>query len=169
MGMPKSLTVLIDSREKLPLLFPARLVHYDAHGRGALVDIVTDRATLAAGDYALRGYEAAGLVERKGSAQEVIGNLLTRDRRRATVAFRRLVAQTRRPALLLDFPVSEWFPTTPDKDHGLALCELMRLASVEGLTVLLTGKARAPTPRRRVGELVLRFLVAAAFEGDPRA
>lgn len=56
------LRILVDSREQHPLTFPN-------------LPVTTERVTLSCGDYSLPGWEDRVCLERKGSLDELVGNL----------------------------------------------------------------------------------------------
>lgn len=152
-------TVLVDTREQLPLLFP-RTIKVD--GKGRLIQV--QKVRLEAGDYALKGAEHAVIIERKGSASEVCKNMLDLDdRRRQLAAFDRLAAACRLPILLLEgtpghlLSESRYAP-----DPGRAFDALVRELMRRGIHLWLVGQCKLPARRRLVGELCLRLLLAGA-------
>ena len=82
-------TILIDTREKLPLLFPKTIALGDR-----LVDLKTRRVRLSTGDYQLDSTREEGVVvERKRNLEELASNF-TRDWPRFRRALDRLAECT---------------------------------------------------------------------------
>ena len=106
---PTSLTVIVDTREKCPLIFPANIELPICPDRIVNVPVSVARQTMNAGDYTLYvdgiSHETTVLVERKGSALELANNLLPGpDSARQDRSFQRLASQCTYPILLLEFP-----------------------------------------------------------------
>ena len=74
--LPSVVTLLIDSREQIPLLFPSSVFIEVPVRVLRRVKIETKTVSLPYGDYILRGYEHVACVERKRSALELSKNLL---------------------------------------------------------------------------------------------
>lgn len=110
-------TVLIDTREQLPLDFQGMLA--DARDGGGPLVVETRRATLGQGDYSIEGYEGRISVERK-SAADLFSTLgQGRDRfereleRLATLEFAAVVVEAQWSEVLTDPPrYSELNPKT---------------------------------------------------------
>lgn len=83
------LTIVTDSREKQPILFPPRMEWTDLKMRRHILELNSVTKTLEAGDYHLEGYEHITAIERKGSIEEIKNNLIGSDRRRASRALTR--------------------------------------------------------------------------------
>ena len=175
MPTPKGVTLLIDTREKRPLLFPERVLYYDRDKKPHLVRVDTARLSLRTGDYALEGYADRALVERKGSVRELCDNLLTGDRRRALSSLHRLAFGGTKSALLIEAKLSDFHPADPQlTGPPQALCELLRLASDYHIDLFFCGPLRAASTRRKLGTTVACWLIANVFDppqprGDPHA
>lgn len=102
--LPHDLTILIDDREKRPLQFPG--VHEfsssDTRPSTSKIKVHTERARLPEGDYAIKGYEECGLVERKLDAKELYQNLCSKDSERFHKAIARLRDATRHPLIVVE-------------------------------------------------------------------
>lgn len=164
---PKEATIIIDSREQIPLLFPATIVIYDPGGTPKLVRLSTVKEALPTGDYALKGHEGSGLVERKGSVAELARNLLpgSSDRRRALTALRRLANACRYPLILLDVHLRDFHP----RDVHLTqprhtLCELIRVLGGLGVPFWMIGGAKSAGSRRMMGGTVATYLLETAYD-----
>lgn len=163
------ITVLIDTRERRPLFFPDRFEWFPVRGgRGTIVRVKSVRKRLSEGDYALKGFEDACLVERKGSMRELQTNLLGDDYTRSEAAFGRLASACRTPYLLLDFGVSEALKNSKYVEYAPTLDALMKLIVRYNLNVLWAGNCKTHQSRRRLGELVLRTLLTYALHGEPQ-
>lgn len=97
-----TLTVVVDSREKNPLLFSNSFEWTDQRMKSRIVQVKTEVETVDAGDYYLRGYEDVVRIERKGSIAEVQQNLFGGDRGRAMRAFKKFQDSCEYPYLLID-------------------------------------------------------------------
>lgn len=172
MRVPHKITIIKDSNEQYPLLFPEHIEWYQYRDNSdpGLITITVEKRRLSEGDYALAGYEHLGLVERKGAITEIAGNMLSDDYSRARSAFERLAEACLHPYLLLDvtvpemFKKSRWCPTP-----RAAIDALLSLVNELGIRVILSGNCRADATRRQLGEFVVRLLLSHALraENDP--
>lgn len=120
-----------------------------------------------AGDYHLEGYEGVCRVERKGSLGELANNLLSDDYERALKAFEKFTASTENPYLLVECTPSELQRETRwTKQPERILDALMSLVERLKLRLLLVGSCKTAKQKRVVGELVLRLMMAHAFQGE---
>lgn len=167
--MKNELTILVDSREKKPLPFPEHLPSLrsdlPALSRSSRTfRLKLEKTTLVTGDYALKGYEAACLIERKGSLAEVAGNCLTADgRRKFTAAMDRLKEACFYPYLLLEGNLLETMTPSKDlPDPWNAVDALHRILLERNIGLILL-----PNPtmnaRRAVAEWAVRLLVNSAL------
>lgn len=163
---PRSVTVEIDDREKYPVLFPPYVRWFDLDGRPHLIRVETTRRRLAVGDYRLASAPEGCVVERKGSLEELAGNLLTRDRRRCLSALLRLVRGCRQPVLLLDFSL----PSALNVDGGSGpdpwqvASVLFHQVSSLGLQVFSCGACRGDGIRTRLGASLVMMMLAHAMQ-----
>lgn len=161
MLVPRTITVLVDSREKKPLLFPESIEwHESRFGPPHRIHVRTVGATLKAGDYAIDGHEPTVLVERKCGLRELGTNFLSDDWARAQRAFERLAASTKTAYLLLDgSPADLWTPRphlNPTQIFDALIETVVRLR----LRLWYGGCARLPRTRRVLGEQVVRVMLA---------
>lgn len=162
---PKRLIVLIDKREKLPILFPASLKFWPDRGlHPEIIPIRTKRITMDAGDYALKGFERTCIIERKGSVRELHQNLLTKDWTRCEEAFNRLAGATADPYLLLEIPSAEFLRVSKEVPHPERVFDILtRLVHDYGFRLWFTGNCRHPRTRRALGEQMIRVMLAHAL------
>jgi len=169
----KRITVLVDSREQTPLLFPENMLWWPARAsRPEHIRVVTKTTKMDTADYALDGYEHITLVERKGSMRELQGNLFTADYKRACAAFERLSEACTFPYLLLDIPDVEYrkvtkFVPTPDRVFDAMAWVMHRY----GIRLWAVGDCKSGPQRRRVGDQLIRVLMAHCFHdewGEPQ-
>jgi len=170
---PRSVTVLVDKREKRPLLFPATIQWFpDRSSHEHLIHVKEKVVRLDAGDYALEGHDAAG-IERKATVDEIHKNLFTKDRKRAMSAFERFAKAFEVPYLLIEgSPAELWRPTRNVDQPAKVFDEMVRVATDLGFRLWFAGGCKSPDQRRRLGEVVLHVLVNHAFgrpPGDPTA
>lgn len=158
-------TVLVDTREKRPLKFPATIKWYrNRAAKGKVLLVRTASRTLVAGDYALEGYEETCIVERKGSLTELSNNLLGDDFSRADTAFRRLGDATAHPYLLLECSPAEL--RTKSKyvhEPGRVVDALCATLERYNFRLILCGRCNTIVQKRTVGEMILRLMLAHAY------
>jgi len=161
-SIPKQVTMLIDSREKLPLLFPG-VLHYHAdyssntHG---LVHVKTTTRKLKTGDYYLQGHRSACILERKASPEEIHANLVRSGRRKFLLALDRLQAATNHPYLLLDASPAQMLKHSPwVEDPTWALNQLYRECTLRNIPILWVGNAQARSTRMAMGSVLLQIML----------
>lgn len=167
----QSVTVLVDTREQRPFLFPETLALWQPReaGRAPKADIVkvaVKKVRLDAGDYCLEGAESVAIFERKSGIVELIGNTLSDDRPRFLRALHKLAKACDYPYLFVEELPPKWW--TPGGDVPMSY-GLEAMQAVDELLYHLTrldirlwwGSSfnKNPSRRRRVGELVLRTLI----------
>lgn len=150
----QTLTILQDTREQVPLLFPSTL---SIGGRRYRIHV--KKKKLDAGDYALEGTNTA-IIERKASIRELFKNLVTDDKRRTKKAFDRLCKATSNPILLLEGSPGDLLADKNVYNSGAVLQKLLDECAERGISIIFVGKCRYPARRRQVGELVIRTLAA---------
>ena len=168
---PSRVTVVVDTREKTPLLFPNYFWHYSYVGqRPRKIGITAVKKALPEGDYLLKDWELddgkhPAIVERKGSWGEIHQNLLTQDRERAAKAFRRLCEATDHPYLLIEERFSACWKA---KDHipnpEMVMDRLMNEVAARNLRLIWLPGLNTVKIRRRAGEAVVRILLAHAMK-----
>jgi ERCC4-type nuclease len=162
-----AVTVLVDSREKKPLPFPAHVVVGKKGGKGTTtIAVRTVVSKLNTGDYVLSGHETGTIIERKGSLMEVCQNVRRGDRKRFLAALDRVAEEAARPVLFLEGTPAD-LARAEHRDPTLrgGLDELMRLCLERDVHFLLLP-ARTPGNRRAAGEFLLRMLIAGATHAD---
>jgi ERCC4-type nuclease len=160
------LTLLVDSREKQPLMFPANLKVYDPSTRSRrVVRLTTVRRALDYGDYCLENLDSVVCIERKGGPAELAGNLLSRDAARQGRALGRLVGSCRFPTLLVEASPQKFMEaSTQVPDPELLANRLWNLVAQLGLRLLWVPKCMAGSTRRRLGAFVAHYLYSTAAQ-----
>lgn len=174
MSHSKTITVLIDSREKENrLLFPETLALWSIRGAGrkpkaSIVRVKEEVATLDAGDYCLLGDESLAIVETKFDIGELILNTLTADRPRFLRALERLASACKFPYLYVHRLPSPWWRSDNCNLEVVQAVDIL-LSHLTRLNIRLwwgNNTACLPLSRRRVGELILRILLAHRMENS---
>jgi len=163
--IPTEITVLIDSREKIPMLFPSivHISHPELVYRQLPIQVETKRKHLDFGDYAIKGYEKVCVFERKASQLEIYKNLNeSHDRIRQAKAFRKLVSGCEFPYLLVEASPGELLRAHPKVKHPELICHRLGLALAKyGLHALfIPWKSRTPSTRRSIGTLMIHIMLA---------
>lgn len=166
--MVKEITVLVDTREKRPLVFPDRIAVCDM-GKTRWITVHTKKECLPAGDYAIQ--EAPGLcgVERKGSARELWNNLIGSDAERQSRAFWNLSRAVEHPYLLVHTSAADLLTSSehvPEPEWFID--RLMRAVSRFGFSLLLVPNGSSPAAKRIAGTLVAHLFVGMLEESEWR-
>lgn len=118
------------------------------------------------GDYALKGYEYACIIERKGAMTELSANLCSKDYKRSHAALLRLSEETEHPYLMLEETPAGMLPShypsarpTPDRVCDAFLREVCSLK----LSLIFVGRARSPGNRRKLGHFMLKIMLGHAL------
>jgi len=167
-------TILIDKREKKPLVFPAALEILDPRAlpteqKAITVRLKTRAETLKTADYALADSpcncyalsERSVIVETKRSIDEIAANCLSLSKRRNFVAqLTRMSESWRRPHLIVEGGLPTLSTTYPSSkvNPALALDALQRLCLEYGVT-LIPIPGSTPAARRRTADYVARLLI----------
>jgi len=156
---PRSITILIDNREKNPLLFPNTLTVYRAN-RPYTIILNQESRHLSAGDYTLKDYPLVG-VERKASFTELAQNFCTRDWPRQQRALHRLTETYSYPLLLLEVSPatllrSSLYTAIPPTKM---LSRLFAYAHSIHLPLWVINKTHSITQRYNIGTLVAYLLI----------
>ena len=154
-------TILIDSREQLPLPFPGTVVV-----DGTRYSLTGKVVTRHEGDYALKGYEDCCIVERKYSARELLKNLFDpKDGKRQAKALTRLCSACELPVLVLEAtPALLLRPSRGVKDpSGLPLGLVRMLHRFDNLHLVFAPTFGSARNRQLTGELVASLLIASAI------
>jgi hypothetical protein len=159
--IPQKVTVLIDSREKQPLLFPSWIEwHGDLTSGTHQIQILTKIVTLDAGDYTLEGYEDICIIETKRSLRELCNNVGTEWPRACKALYKLSKA--------CDYPYVVWELTASDcmrkskhvPDPGLIIDRWMHAITRLDLRLMWVGNSLAPGPRRKLGGQLVRLMLA---------
>lgn len=165
---PKKLTVLVDSREQFPLLFPATVLWFPTRSSRPfyMIHIATRVERMDTADYALDGYEDTCMIERKGAQSELATNLCSKDYARAHAAFKRLAEETTHPYIVLEetpagmFPMERPSRPNPDRVMDAFIREVCTLK----IPLIFAGRARSPGHRRKLGHFILKIMLYHAME-----
>ncbi len=169
--MDRDYTLIVDTREKKPLIFPANLRVLSSSAppyqvKTNLIRVHTKKEKLETGDYLLRGYETVTMIERKGSLREVATNCLNRnDRTRFIKCLQRMKDACSEPILLLEgTPLETLRKSQHVPEPGAAVDALMRLLTEYEIKLLLLPTASS-SQRRATGEWAARLLINGAIHG----
>jgi len=163
-----SWTIIVDSREKIPLPIPKHLVilkdttsFWSRTMQTVKINVQTQ--ALKTGDYILVGQENNICIERKGRLREVVTNCMTKDRKRFVAELERLNEEFHRPILFLEgspYDFNRELKKKPELQGGLdALMRLLNQYNIE----LLVLPATTAHHRRAAGEWVARTLINGAL------
>ena len=165
--MQRKFVVIQDTREKLPLLLPKRLVMLDdtvpaPEKKMVTVELHTVRQKLQTGDYVLSGSESTCIIERKGSLLEISKNLFDKkDRERFVRELVRLREETTHPVLVLEGSPAQLLDS---REGSIAVDALIRLLQEYGVELLLLPSG-ITKHRRALGEWVARLLINRTLHG----
>lgn len=165
--MQRKFVVIQDTREKLPLLLPKRLVMLDdtvpaPEKKAITVELHTVRQKLPTGDYVLSGSESTCIIERKGSLLEISKNVLDKkDRERFVRELVRLREETSHPVLVLEGSPAQLLDS---REGSIAVDALIRLLQEYGVELLLLPSG-ITKHRRALGEWVARLLINRTLHG----
>jgi hypothetical protein len=159
--IPNEITILIDSREKHKLLFPSWItLYFDRIGKIQPVHIETKVSRMVAGDYAIEGYEDVCLIETKRSLRELHSNIGPGSWPRVCKALKRL-SKCQYPYLVLEMTPSELFQKSIHVENPeLVFDRWMRIVAQFDLHLMIVGGSKMPGPRRKLGEQLVRLMIA---------
>lgn len=175
--IPNRITVLIDSREKVPFLFP-RTLGWRKDRTGTTHEIIVDTRVvpLMCGDYCLefptgviRDRECS--IERKYSARELYNNLFTKDWSRASHSFEKLhkirPEGPPRGARYLIIEASLTDMATYERRHdlpsGILMDRVVQVAELYGLHLWVAPGYKTAERRIMLGEALLRIMLGHVF------
>lgn len=160
--IPSEVTVIIDSRERTPLLFPGWIDWWvDRTSEVRPIEVKTKRMVMPAGDYTLEGHDDVCIIETKRSMRELHSNVCTKEWTRVARALSRLVDSCKYPYLVLELTPSEMFRESQHVPNPRQVFSLwMQIAARLDLRVMFVGGATNPGPRRKLGEQLLRLMLA---------
>lgn len=174
--LPEQLTVLIDTREKYPLLFPSSVrVEVPPTFSTRLIPVITQTRTLKTGDYQIAELSDTAIVERKAGQNELIHNLADhKDSIRQAKAFKRLSQACRWPILLVEAHHHSFYSpsSVPNlkaklKHHELIVQRLFSAAVRFGLHPLFIPPPNSPARRRQLGCFILQYIIAVHLNTAP--
>ncbi|KKM95679.1 hypothetical protein LCGC14_1185820 [marine sediment metagenome] len=175
-GIPDKITVQIDTREQIRMLFPVtvKIGHPELSFREIPIAVETEVAKLDMGDYRLAEFPNYCVIERKASQLELFKNLNDSDDRiRQAKAFRKLKAGCRYPCLLVEASPAALLANGPHIKHSELIVHRLSLAIAKyGFQALfIPWKTRNPDVRRKIGtlmvHLMLGFVLQEKFDVPP--
>ena len=163
----ESITVLVDTREQYPLLFPAHITiekRVRDKRQQLRIPVKVKKQKLDYGDYALEGYEHCCIFERKSGTWELTTNLYNdKDMIRACKAFKRLADNCVFPYLILESTPSQLLKGKIQNNSKAPESLMYRLASVIAkyrLSAMWVPKPSSSTAKRDIGTAVLHIMLA---------
>jgi len=167
--IPNLITVQIDTREQVPMLFPdiIHIGHPEVTHISIPVAVKQERHKLDFGDYRLAEYPDLCVIERKASQLEIYKNLNeSHDRIRQAKAFRKLMAGCKYPYLMVEASPAELLKAgTICKNPEITVHRLALALAKYGLQALFVPwKSRSPGTRRKVGTLMLHLMLGYALQ-----
>ena len=167
--MQKEIVILVDDREKKPLLFPSTIVMLNPHQpptskKQVTVRIAAQKCRLETADYLIQGDDSVGGIERKGSISEIAQNCLTKDGRRKFLdCLKRLKDNFKYPILLFEGEIHKVQSARihipgPKFNPGIAVDALMRLTLEYEVPIYLMP-CTTIAQRRATGEWAARLLI----------
>lgn len=163
-SIPDRITMLIDTREKYPLMFPdfVRISHPELTFKEIPIKVETKKVALPYGDYALEGYESVCAVERKATQLELFKNLNhSVDRIRQSKAFRKLSTSCEYPYILIEASPAELLANNPKiKNPEIIVHRIgLALAKYNLRAIFLPWRSRSADVRRKVGTLITHIML----------
>lgn len=167
--IPTEVTVQIDTREQVPMLFPSivKIGHPELTYKDIPIEVKTERVALDFGDYRLKEYPDLCVVERKATALEIYKNLNDSfDRIRQAKSFRKLMAGCKYPYLLVEASPAELLSDDPHiKEPELLVHRLaLAIAKYNFRALFIPWKSRDPNTRRKVGTLLVHLMLGCALQ-----
>lgn len=167
-SIPNIVTVQVDTREQIPLLFPAMIQvgHPELTYLTLPVAVQVENTKLDFGDYRLKEYPDLCVVERKATQLELYKNLNeSHDRIRQAKAFRKLMCGCKHPYILVEASPAELLSSDPlIKQPELVVHRLSLALAKYGLqAIFLPWKSRSPDVRRKVGTFLVHLMLGHAL------
>lgn len=156
--------VVVDSREKNPLLFPKTMLWTTKFGRfgdPAVTEefgIEVHTETLDFADYIVQHQGHIVAVERKGSLAELQQNLFSKDVRRFRRAVKRLKDSTKHPFFLLDIGWRDLAEDRYVEQPSKVRDGFYQFAASEGIPVLWGGNAHSVPDREQLGLQIVTLM-----------
>lgn len=162
--IPNKITVQIDTREQIPLLFPdmIQIGHPELTYKSIPIAVQVERIKLDFGDYRLKEYPTVCVVERKASQLEIWKNLNeSHDRIRQAKAFRKLTSGCQCPYLLVEASAAELLSNNVHVKQAELVCHrlALALAKYDLRLLFIPWKSRNPNTRRKVGVFLLHLML----------
>ena len=166
--MKRTLTVIVDSREKQPWPFPVHFARYDhALGQRVLHEISTKKAELEFGDYILEEAPRGCVIERKKNLRELLTNC-TNPRRRANFVteLERLRERCAHPVLVLEGDLHDLSTGPGSETEKISARDAFLGLMMEYGIPWVTVRSRTRDQRRSTGMWALALLLAGAKHGS---
>ena len=162
--IPNKVTVQIDTREQLPMLFPSsiKIGHPELTYRELPIAVEVEREKLDFGDYRLKEFPKCCVIERKASQLELFKNLNdSKDRIRQAKSFRKLASGCKFPYLLVEASATALLSPNPHiKNKELVIHRLSLAIAKYGFQALFVPwRSRNPRARRTVGTLMVHLML----------
>lgn len=167
--IPNLITVQVDTREQIPLLFPSmiQIGHPELTFRNVLIAVQIEKIKLDFGDYRLKEYPTMCVVERKASQLEIFKNINdSQDRIRQAKAFRKLATGCRYPYLLVEASPAELLSSNPLVKQPELICHRLAIAiaKYKFQALFIPWKSRNPGIRRKVGTFLTHLMLGCVLE-----
>jgi ERCC4-type nuclease len=166
--IPARITVEIDTRERIPIKFPAtiKIVHPDKPLERLLIEVKTKRVKLEYGDYRLSEYPDCCVIERKAGQRELLKNIFNpKDAVRQAKSFRKL-SQCEFPYLLFELSPEQMLRHTEHvRDPEALMHKLSLVCAKYGFHVLwMPWRTRRTTyARRQLGVFLTHLMLSCAL------
>ena len=169
--IPKKITVIVDTREIYPILFPGTVavVDPDDPKRMKRVTVETRKEKMDAGDYCLAEWPHLVGIERKASLLELSKNLTDPgDKARQGKSLTKLIESCKYPYLLVEAPPSELLGSDPRvKDSNRVVSLLCKAAYRYRLQlIMMPWKSRSAETRRKMGTFLVHLMLTPILEGE---
>lgn len=161
-------TVLMDDREKDPLLFPDNITVLDpnyppSRKVSKTVGLKVERTRLPTGDYILKSNPNGVVIERKASVDEIAGNIFPGRRRELFIEELERFRDFDHAIILLEGHPLEWSKPTPYQSvPGIVVDGFQRLLLEYGVNLVFLPCGTIPH-RRAAGEWAARMLINGAI------
>jgi ERCC4-type nuclease len=167
--IPDEITVLVDTREQIPILFPdsLQIPHPEIPYKQITVFVKQRKIKLDCGDYALQGYQNVCVIERKASQMELWKNLFNpRDKARQAKSFRKLKSSCEFPYILIETSPAELLSNNPKIKCPELVCARLGMAIAKyGLhAIFVPWRSRSSDVRRKLGTLALHLMLGAVLQ-----
>lgn len=175
--MQSTLTIVIDSREKKPLPFPAHLVAVPCGAAERTFVIQVESATLKTADYILGEHglddkgvittvEGAACLETKRSLREIAGNVASsaKCRNNFHAALKRMRDEYAHPLFVVEGGISTLYQPTDKLTPGPIVSDLIQAVLQHNIHIFCSD-GKGHRHRTDLADFVLRFLIAGSRVG----